>query len=87
MEAIPREFIVTLPWKLFYADDLVVIAVTEDGLLENRGMRVNMNKTKIMITGECQNLMQKAARWLYGVCGRGVVSNSIQCTSLINMSP
>jgi len=42
--------------------------------VENRGMRVNMS-------GECQKLMQKAARWPRGVCGRGVGSNSIQCTS------
>ena len=39
----------------------------------------SMNKTKV--SGECQNLMQKAARWPCGVCGRGVWSNSIQCTS------
>ena len=29
---------------------------------ENRGMRVNMNKTKVIISGERQKLMQKAAR-------------------------
>jgi len=34
-----------------------------------------------MINGECQKLMQKAARWPCGVCDRGVGSNSIQCTS------
>jgi len=54
MEAISREFRVALPWELLYADDLVVIAETEENLLkrlnerknnvENRGMRVNMNK-------------------------------------------
>jgi len=44
-------------------------------------MRVNMNKTKVMISGECQKPLQKAARWPCGVCGRGVGSNSIQCTS------
>jgi len=48
------------PWKLC-ADDLVVIAETEDDLIkrlnerkdnvENRGMGVNMNKTKVMISG------------------------------------
>jgi len=69
------------------ADDLVLIAETEDNLIKrlnewkdnvkNRGMRVNMNKTKIMISGECQK--QKAVRWPCGVCGRGVGSNSIQC--------
>jgi len=34
-----------------------------------------------MISGESQKPVQKAARWLCGVCGRGVGSNSIQCTS------
>jgi len=64
-------------------DELVVIAETEDDLIkrlnewkdnmENRGMRVNMNKTKLMISGEHQTLTQKAVRWPCGVCGRGVV--------------
>jgi len=91
MEAISREFTVVLPWQLLYADNVIAIAETEDDLInrlnewkdnmENRGMRVNMNKTKVMISGECQKLMQKAARWLCGVCGRGVDSNSIQCIS------
>jgi len=44
-------------------------------------MRVNMNKTKVMISVEWQNVMQKAVRWPCGVCGRGVGNNSIQCTS------
>jgi len=52
MEALSREFRVALPWELLYADDLVVIAETEEDLIkrlnewkcnvENRGMRVNM---------------------------------------------
>jgi len=41
-------------------------------------MRVNMNKTKVMISGERQKPVQKAARWPCGVCGRGVGSNSIR---------
>jgi len=44
-------------------------------------MRVNMNKTKVMISGERQKPVQKAERWPCGVFGRGVGSNSIQCTS------
>jgi len=57
MEALSREFRVALPWELLYADDLVVVAETEEDLIkslnewkdfvENRGMRVNMNKTKV----------------------------------------
>ena len=74
-----------LPWELLYADDLVVKAETEDDLIkrliewkdnmENRGMRVNMNKTEVMISGERQQQVQNAVRWLCGVCGRGVGSN------------
>jgi len=92
MEAISREFRVALPRELLYADDLVVIAETEEDVIKrlnewkntcnvvNRGMRVNMNKTKVMISGERQKPLQKAARWPCGVCGRGVGSNSMQCT-------
>jgi len=46
---------------------LVVIVETEEDLIkrlnewkdfmENRGMRVNMNKTKVMISGELQKVM------------------------------
>ena len=84
MEALSREFRVALPWKLLYADDLVVIAETEEDVInefkdnvENRGMRVNVNKTKVMINGELQN----ALRWPCGVCARGDGNNSMQCTS------
>ena len=90
MEAISREFRVALPRELLYADDLVVIAEIEEDLIkrlnewknnvENRSIRVNINKTKVMISGERQKPLQKAARWPCGVCGRGVGSNSIQCT-------
>ena len=34
MEALPREFRVALPWELLYADDLVVIAETEEDLIK-----------------------------------------------------
>jgi len=91
MEAISREFGVALPWKMLYADDLVVIAETEEELIkrlnewkdnvESKGMRVNMNKTKVMISGEHQKVRQKAVRWPCGVCSKGVGSNSLQCTS------
>jgi len=57
MEAISREFRVALPWELLYADDMAVIAETEEELIktlnvwkanvESKGMRVNINKTKV----------------------------------------
>jgi len=34
MEAISRELRVALPWELLYADDLVVIAETEEDLIK-----------------------------------------------------
>jgi len=37
-----------------------------------------------MISKQRQKPMQKTARWPCGVCGRGVGSNSIQCTSCHN---
>ena len=46
----------------------------------NKGMRVTMNKTKVMISGERQKVRQKAVRWPCGVCSKGVGSNSLQCT-------
>jgi len=90
MEAISTEFRVVLPWELLYTANLVVIAETEENLkrlnewknnVENRGMRVNMNKNKVMISAGRQKPVQTATRWPCGVCGRGVGSNSIQCTS------
>ena len=49
--------------------------------VESKGMRVNMNKTKVMISGERQKVRQKAVRWPSGVCSKGFGSNSLQCTS------
>jgi len=44
-------------------------------------MRVNMNKTKVMISGDWRKVRWKAVGWPYSVCGRCVGNNSIQCTS------
>ena len=49
--------------------------------MENRGTRVNMNKTKVMISEKWQKVTQNAVRWPCADCGRGVGNNSIQCTS------
>ena len=69
----------------------LLIAETEDNLIkrlsewkhnvENRGMGVNMTKTKVMISVEQQKVTHNAVRWPCGICGRGIVNNSIQCTS------
>jgi len=63
MEAISK-FRVALGWELLYGDDLAVIGESEEELIkrlnewkenvESKGMRVNMNKTNVMISGERQ---------------------------------
>jgi len=60
-----------------------VIAETEEELIkrlndwkdnvESKGMRVSMNKIKVMISGERQKVRQKAVRWPCGVCSKGDV--------------
>jgi len=61
-----------LPWELLYADNLEVIVETEEELIkkvnewqdnmENEGMRVNMNKIKVMTSGKRQMVRQKDVR-------------------------
>jgi len=68
---------------------MAVISETEEELIkrlnewkenvESKGMRVNMNETKVMISGERQTVWQKAARWLCGMYNKGVGSNSLLC--------
>ena len=68
-----------------------MIAETEEELIkrlnewkenvESKGMRVSMNKTKVMMSAERQKVKEKAVRWPCGVCSKGVGSSSIQCTS------
>jgi len=40
--------------------------------VDSKGMRVSMNKTKVMISGEHQMVRQKDVRWPCGVCSKGV---------------
>jgi len=61
-------------------DDLIKRLTEWKDNMENRGMRVNINKIKVMIGGEWQKIMQKAVRWPCGVYGRDIGKNSIQCT-------
>ena len=60
LEALSRQFRTGVPWELLYADDLVVMAdsleeciarlkVWKEGM-ECKGLRVNMKKTKFMVS-------------------------------------
>jgi len=61
-----------------------LIAETEEELIkrlndwkdnvESKGMRVDMTKTKIMISGERQKVRLNAVRWPCGVCSKVLVA-------------
>ena len=90
LEALSREFRTGTPWELLYADDLVIIAETEEELrlklskwkteMEEKGLRVNMGKTKIMASGTNLNTLKDSGKYPCGVCRKGVGNNSIYCS-------
>ena len=61
LEALSRDFRVGVPWKLLFADDLVIIATSLEECIdrvkawkeamESKVIRVNMGKTKFMASG------------------------------------
>lgn len=89
LEALSREFRTGCPWELLYADDLVLIAETMNELvekfekwksgLEDKGLRVNAAKTKVLICSSEAKSKIEVGRWPCGVCRKGVGSNSILC--------
>ena len=90
LEALSREFRTGLPWELLYADDLVIIAESLNALIlklqtwkdkmENKGLRVNMKKTKILVSGAGLDLLEKSGKFPCAVCLKGVGANSILCS-------
>ena len=89
LEALSCEFRTGTPWELLYADDLVISAETEEGLkmklnkwkteMEAKGLRVNMGKTKIMVSGVNLQTLKDSGEYPCSVCRKGVGSNSIYC--------
>ena len=89
LEALSREFRTGCPWELLYADDLMISAESMEELLvklktwktemEKKGLRVNMGKTKIMVSGMDLDLLKKSGKDPCGVCQKGVGSNAIFC--------
>ena len=77
-------------WEMLYADDLVITAESKEAAvrrfniwkreMEKRGMRVNMEKTKVMVTGRRPTRRREEGRYPCGVCGRNVRENSVLCT-------
>ena len=48
--------------------------------MEEKGLRVNMGKTKIMVSGPQMDMLRKTGKYSCSVCLSGTASNSIYCT-------
>ena len=90
LEALSREFRTGVPWELLYADDLVIMADTLDECIarfkawkagmEQKGLRVNMRKTKFLISAAGQDVLRDTGRFPCAVCRKGVGVHSILCS-------
>ena len=89
LKALSMELRTGCPWEVLYADDLMVSAHSMDELLvklrtwsldiEKKGLRVNMGKTKLMVSGSNLDVLRKSGKYPRGVCKAGVDRNAIQC--------
>ena len=90
LEASSKKFRIGLQCELFYADDLALLAESEEKLLEmirqqkygleQKGPRVNMGKTKVMKYKVRQGQAENSGKFPCGICRKGVGRNSICCT-------
>lgn len=90
LESLSKRFRGGLPYELLYADDLVLIAESEELLvkkienwrkgLEAGGLRVNFGKTKIMRCEIGAGEVKSTGKYPCGVCKQGVGTNSILCS-------
>ena len=90
MEALSKDFKAGLPYELLYADDLVLMAESIQELetkytawkegMEKKGLRVNIGKTKVMVSNKTIGTQTKSGKWPCGVCRKGVGEvSAIQC--------
>jgi len=76
--------------KMLYADDLVLMSETMEGLrekfwkwkevFESKELKVNLGKTKAMVSGTDDELSAGKVDPC-GVCGKRVMANSVLCTN------
>src|SRR3989441_8544789 len=91
MQTIADNFKNGLPWELLYADDLVLLAESRLQLvkrltewmarLKEKGLRVNIGKTKVMNCKVGIGQVENAGKYRCGVCREGMDDNSIWSTS------
>ena len=87
LEALSREFRSGVSWKDLCADVVIAESLEECGrrlltrreAIEEKGLRVNARKTKIMISGTGLDFLQSSGEDPCAVCRIGEGSNSIFC--------
>ena len=89
LEALSTEFRTSCPWEILHADGLIVSAQSMDELLmklrtwrsemAKKELRVNMDKTKLIVSGSNLDVLRKSEKYPCGVCQAGVSRNAIQC--------
>jgi hypothetical protein len=90
MEALSREIRgVGLPWELLHADDLLLMADSEDKPMkkliewksgfEEKGLRENVRKAKVIRCAMDSGVQRESGKFPCSICMKGVGSNSICC--------
>lgn len=79
-EALSRDFRIRMPWELLHADDLFLIADSQENEkefrrregTESRGLRINLSKTKVMISSVDNMPESRSGVWPCALCKRSV---------------
>ena len=90
MEEATKECHRGVPWDMLYADDLIITGESKEDVeeqlqnwkraLERRGLKINVGKTKILVSGKDGLSAIPSGQYPCGVCAQGVGSNSVLCT-------
>ena len=89
------EFCTGCDWENLHADDLVIITeVLKESQqlilwktnIAGKGLRVNMGKSKVLISGPWLNVLQKSGKDPCCMCLKGVSTNSIFC-GVVQLDP
>ena len=78
-----------MPLELLYADDSILMAVSDESLrdkivkwksgLEATGLKMNTGKTKVVFSCIMKDKVEEKGKWPCGICRKGVRNNSTLC--------
>ena len=90
MEEATKECHRGVPWDMLYADDLIITGESKEDVeqqlqnwkvaLARRGLKINIGKTKILVSGKDGLTALPSGQYPCGVCAQGVGANSMLCT-------